>query len=311
MRKSVAASCAEGVFVINQRTKEYAYVDGQFVPKEEAKISVYDHGLLYGDGVYEAIRAYNGIVFKLDEHIHRLYESAKSIMIDIPLQKGEMKNIILETLKRNELSEAYIRIVVTRGKGPMGVDPRFCPKPTIIVMAEKREPTFGAELKGISAIFSSLRRVPRCALDPRIKSLNYLNNVLAKLEAIEAGVEEAIMLNEEAYVAEASTENVFIVKGNKVVTPPFTAGILKGITRDVAARIATKLGYEMEERNITVHEVFNADEVFVTGTAAEVVPVVKVNGRTIGAGKPGEVVKRIIEEFRRVSRDPSEGTPIV
>ncbi|MBS7645715.1 branched-chain-amino-acid transaminase [Candidatus Bathyarchaeota archaeon] len=286
------------------------YVNGKYLPKDQAAISIYDHGLLYGDGVYEAIRAYDGMVFKLREHIDRLYESAKSIKIEIPVTKEEMIGIVTETLRRNGLTEAYIRILVTRGVGAMGVDPRNCPTPTIAVVAEPREPIFGASEEGIRAIISSLRRTPRHVLDPRIKSLNYLNNILAKIEAIEAGVEEAIMLNDEGYVAEASTENIFIVKEGKVITPPPSAGVLDGITRRVAIDISRRLGYQVEERNITIHEVFNADEVFVTGTAAEIVPIVEVSGRKIGNGKIGPVVKKIREEFRRLTKEPSHGIPI-
>ncbi|MBS7657772.1 MAG: branched-chain-amino-acid transaminase [Candidatus Bathyarchaeia archaeon] len=285
------------------------YINGEFYPKEEAKISVFDHGLLYGDGVFEAIRAYDGIVFKLKEHIDRLFESAKSIKIDIGISKEKMQEIVLETLKKNNLKEAYIRIVVTRGKGPMGVDPRNCEKPTIIIIAEPREPLFGKE-KPVKAIISSLRRVPRWALDPRVKSLNYLNNILAKIEAIAAGVEEAIMLNQEGYVAEGSTENIFIVKGNEVATPPPSAGILKGITRDVVIEIAKELGYEVKERDITIHELYTADEVFVCGTGAEVVPIVEISGRTIGNGEIGPVYKKIKEKFKEKVKDPKEGVKI-
>jgi len=287
--------------------KTYVYIDGEFHPKDEAKISVYDHGLLYGDGVYEAIRAYDGLVFKLKEHIDRLYESAKSIKIEIPLTKEEMINAVLETLRKNKLKEAYIRIVVTRGKGPMGVDPRNCPKPTIIIITEKREPFFGTGEKGITAIITSIRRTPPWVLDPRIKSLNYLNNILARIEAIEAGAEESIMLNDRGFLSEGSTENLFLVKRGKIFTPPLTASILKGITRDVVIRIAKELGYEVEERDLTMHELFNADEVFVTGTAAEIVPIVKVNGRVIGTGNVGPVVKKIIARFREITKNPDEG----
>lgn len=293
-----------------KRNTYYIYINGEFYPKEEAKISVYDHGLLYGDGIFESIRAYNGIVFKLNEHIDRLYESAKSLKINIPLTKEEIVNAVLETLRKNELTDAYIRIVITRGEGPMGVDPRNCRKPTIIIIAEKREPLFGREIKGISAIISSIRRTPIWALDPRIKSLNYLNNVLAKIEAIEAGVEEAIMLNEMGYIAEAPTENIFIIKDNKILTPPYTAGILKGITRDVVIRLAKELGYIVEERDITPHDLYNADEVFVTGTAAEIVPIVKINGRIIGAGDVGPIVKKLITKYNEITKDPREGISI-
>jgi len=211
-------------------------------------------------------------------------------------------------MRKNGYKDAYIRIIVTRGVGPMGVDPRNCEKPTIIIMAEPREPIFKKE--GVEAIISSLRRTPIWALDPRIKSLNYLNNVLAKIEALSSGVEEAIMLNEQGYVAEASTENIFIVKGNKIITPPVNAGILKGITREVVINIAKELGYEVEERNITIHELFNADEVFVTGTAAEVVPIVKISGRVIGTGKAGPITTKIMERYREICSKPEYGVPV-
>ena len=287
--------------------KTCVYIDGEFYPKDEAKVSVYDHGLLYGDGVYEAIRAYEGLIFKLKEHVDRLYESAKSIKIEIPLTKEEMIGAVLETLRENGLREAYIRIVVTRGKGPMGVDPRNCPKPTIIIIAEKREPFFGRGEKGITAIITSVRRTPPWVMDPRIKSLNYLNNILARIEAIEAGAEESIMLNDRGFLAEGSTENLFLVKEGKIFTPPLTASILKGITRDVVIRIARELNCEVEERDLTMHELFNADEVFVTGTAAEIVPIVKVSGRVIGTGDVGPVVKKIIARFREMIKKPDEG----
>jgi len=287
--------------------RTYVYIDGEFYPKDEAKVSVYDHGLLYGDGVYEAIRAYEGLVFKLKEHVDRLYESAKSIKIEIPLTKEEMISAVLKTLRKNELKEAYIRIVVTRGKGPMGVDPRNCPKPTIIIITEKREPFFGRGQKGITAVITSIRRTPPWVMDPLIKSLNYLNNILARIEAIEAGAEESIMLNDRGFLAEGSTENLFLVKEGKVFTPPLTASILKGITRGVVIRIARELGYEVEERDLTMHELFNADEVFVTGTAAEIVPIVKVSGRVIGTGHVGPVVKKIMAKFREMTKKSAEG----
>lgn len=288
----------------------YAYVNGRYLPQDEASVSIYDHGFLYGDGVYEAIRAYEGIVFKLREHLDRLYESAKSVKIDLPMGKEELAKIVVDLLKKNQLKNGYVRIVVSRGAGRMGVDPRNCREPTIVVMAEPREPLFGKETKGVAAIISSLRRTPAWALDPRIKTLNYLNNILAKIEAIEAGVEESIMLNEQGYVAEASTENVFIVKNNVVATPHPSLGVLKGITRDVVIRIARELGYPVEERAITVHELFNADEVFVTGTAAEVVPITKISGRLIGDGKVGSVASKIVTRFQELSRSANEGVPI-
>jgi branched-chain amino acid aminotransferase len=298
------------VFVLTEDGNLYAYVDGNYVPREEASISVYDHGFLYGDGVYEAIRAYNGIIFQLREHIDRLYESARSIKIDIPFSKDKLNQLVIDVLRKNQLKSSYIRIVVSRGRGRMGVDPRNCPKPTIVIMAEPREPLFGAEIKGVSAIVSSLRRTPSWSLDPRIKTLNYLNNIMAKIEAIEAGVEEAVMLNEQGYVAETSTENIFIVKNGIVSTPHPSQGVLRGITRDFIIRIARELGYPIEERAITVHELYNADEVFVTGTAAEVVPIVNITGRKIGEGKAGPVFSRVLDRFRELSKKSSEGTRI-
>ena len=286
------------------------YVNGVYKPKEEASISVYDHGLFYGDGVYEAIRAYDGNVFKLDEHLVRLYESAKSLRIDVGMTVEEMRGVVLETLRRNRLREAYIRIVVTRGAGPMGVDPRNCDEPTIVVIAEAREPTFGSGEEGIGAIISSVRRTPRDSIDPQIKTLNYINQILAKIEAIDAGVEEAIMLNSEGFIAEASTENVFIVRGGAVVTPPTTAGILNGITRQTIIGVCRELGIEVEERNVTTHELYNADEVFVTGTGAELVHLKEVSGRKIADGGKGPVTRRLEKRFRELTRDPEHGVNV-
>ena len=293
-----------------QNVNLYAYVNGRYVRREEASISIYDHGFLYGDGVYEAIRAYDGIVFKLREHLDRLYESAKSIKIELPFEKHELGQMVVEVLKKNQLKSGYVRIVVTRGAGRMGVDPRNCTKATVVIMAEPREPLFGEKVKGISAVISSLRRTPSWSLDPRIKTLNYLNNVLAKIEAIEAGVEEAIMLNEQGYVAETSTENIFVVKNGTIATPHPSLGVLKGITRDVVVRVIKELGYPLEERPITVHELYNADEVMVTGTAAEVVPVTKISGRVVGEGKVGPVFTKITARFRELVSSPQEGMVI-
>ena len=298
------------MFALAENEILYAYVDGKYVPKEQASISIYDHGFLYGDGVYEAIRAYDGIIFKLREHIDRLFESAKSIKIEMPFSKDDLRGLVVEVLRKNQLKNSYIRIVVSRGRGRMGVDPRNCPKPTIVIMAEPREPLFGENVRGISAIVSSLRRTPSWSLDPRIKTLNYLNNIMAKIEAIESGVEEAIMLNEQGYVAETSTENIFIVKNGIVSTPHPSQGVLRGITRDTVLGIARELGYTLEERAITVHELYNADEVFVTGTAAEVVPIVKITGRKIGEGEAGPVFAKILGRFRELIKSSNEGTPI-
>jgi len=288
----------------------YAYVDGKYVNKDEASISIYDHGFLYGDGVYEAIRAYDGLIFKLREHVDRLYESAKSIKIDMPFSREELGRLVVAVLKKNGLRNSYIRIVVSRGRGRMGVDPRNCSTPTVVIMTEPREPLFGEGVKGISAIVSSIRRTPSWSLDPRIKTLNYLNNIMAKIEAIESGVEEAIMLNEQGYVAETSTENIFIVKNGIVSTPHPSQGVLRGITRDSVVTVTKGLGYPVEERPITIHELYNADEVFVTGTAAEIVPIVKITGRTIGEGKPGPIFAKIFAGFREMIKKSKEGTPI-
>ena len=291
------------------KTKEpLIYVNGEYYPKSQAKISVYDHGLLYGDGIYEAIREYDGVIFKLREHIDRLFESAKSIKLDLGITKEEMEKLVIETVKKNGYRDAYIRIVVTRGVGRMGVDPRNCEKPTIIIIAEPRKPFLKKE--GVEAIIASVRRVPNWALDPKIKTLNYLNNVLAKIEAINAGVDEAIMLNEHGYVTEASTENIFIVKNKKLITPPLEAGILRGITRETVMELAKELGYECEERNLTSHDLYNADEVFVTGTAAEIVPITRIDGRVIGDGKPGPITKELMRKFEEIRTDPRYGTKV-
>jgi len=286
------------------------FLNGSFVKAEDARISVLDHGLLYGDGVYEAIRVYDGLVFKLKEHVDRLYESAKSVKIEIGVTREQMIETVIETVRKNQLRNAYVRIVVTRGVGPMGVDPRNCKAPTVVVIVEPRDSIWKERPRGIRAMISSLRRTPPWSLDPRIKTLNYLNNILAKIEAIESGVDEAIMLNSEGYVAEGSTENIFIAKDDAVVTPPEYSGILRGITRNVVVDIAKDLGFEVAERNITMHELFNADEVFVTGTAAEIVPVTMICGRIVGNGEPGRITLRVIDRFREKIKDRSHGVAV-
>jgi branched-chain amino acid aminotransferase len=288
------------------------YIDGNFYPKSEAKISVYDHGLLYGDGVFEGIRAYEGIVFKLDEHLDRLYHSAHTIALDIPLSKEEMKRAVLDTLRKNNLRDAYIRLVVTRGIGDLGLDPRKCSKPTVVIITEPLIQLHGEEKKktGITAMISWVKRDPVDATTHEIKSLNYLNSILAKIEANIAGVDEAICLDKRGFVCEGAAENIFIVKNGEIATPPICTGALAGITRGVIINLARRLGYRVTERNITPNELFNADEVFFTGTAAEVIPVREINKRLIGDGKPGPVTKRLMEEFAKLTRDPKEGTPI-
>jgi len=288
------------------------YVDGNFYPKPEAKISVYDHGLLYGDGVFEGIRAYEGVVFKLKEHIERLYTSAHTIMLTIPITQKQMTKAVLDTLKKNQLKDAYIRLVVTRGVGDLGVDPRKCSKATVIVIAEPRIGLHSKDKKekGITTMIAWVKRDPVDATSHEVKSLNYLNSVLAKIESNTTGVDEAICLDKTGFVCEGVAENIFIVKDGKIITPPTSTGALRGITRSVVMQLAEKLRYPMIERNITPSELFTADEVLLTGTAAEITPVREVNKRTIGNGKPGPITKKLMQEFYRMVRDPKHGTVI-
>ncbi|HLE76130.1 MAG TPA: branched-chain-amino-acid transaminase [Candidatus Bathyarchaeia archaeon] len=287
------------------------YIDGKYYPKSQAKTSVYDHGLLYGDGVFEGIRAYNGVVFKLKEHIDRLYRSAHAIMLQIPLTKEEMTQAVLETLRKNKLSTAYIRLVVTRGVGDLGLDPRKCPKPSVIIITDTISLHAGeAKEKGVTAMISWVRRNPVDSTTHEIKSLNYLNSVLAKIEANINGVDEAICLDKNGFVAEGVGENLFIVKNGKLLTPPSCTGTLAGITAQVVIKLAKKSGYDATETNITPFQLFTADEVFFTGTAAEIVPIREVNKRQIGNGSPGPVAKRLMAEFHKIVLDPKEGVPI-
>jgi len=287
------------------------YIDGKYYPKSQAKISVYDHGLLYGDGVFEGIRAYNGVVFKLREHIDRLYRSARVIMLEIPLTKEEMINAVLETLRKNNLHDAYIRLIVTRGVGDLGLDPRKCPKPTVIIITDViKLHSKEAKERGIRALIVWVKRDPVDATSHEVKSLNYMNSILGKIEANVAGFDEAICLDKNGHISEGIAENIFIVKNGKIITPPTSTGALVGITRDVIMKLAEKLGYKAVEANITPTDLFTADEAFFTGTAAEVVPIVEVNKRKIGEGKPGPITKRLMQEFEKVVRDPKEGTPI-
>ena len=289
-------------------TESLIYIDGNLVPESEAKISVLDHGLLYGDGIFEGIRAYKGVVFKLREHIERLYDSAKFLKIEIPLSKEELTEAILETIRKNGLTDCYIRVVVTRGVGDLGLDPRKCGKPSIIIIAKPMGPLLGK--KAVSLMISSVRRDGVDATNHQAKSLNYLNSILAKLEAISAGADDAIMLDNRGFVSEATGENVFIVKNGKIMTPPPTSGVLLGITRNCIIELARKLGYEVIERELTPFELITADEVFLTGTAAEIVPVESVNGRKIGTRVPGPVTERLIKEFEKLKGDPSQGIKI-
>ncbi|MEM1579289.1 MAG: branched-chain-amino-acid transaminase [Archaeoglobaceae archaeon] len=284
------------------------YLDGKFVPENEARISVFDHGFLYGDGVFEGIRAYNGRVFRLREHIDRLYDSAKAINLEIPMSKKEFEEIILETLRKNNLRDAYIRPIVTRGVGDLGLDPRKCKNPTIIVITKPWGKLYGDLYeKGLKAVTVAVRRNSYDALPPNIKSLNYLNNVLAKIEANVKGGDEAIFLDKDGFVSEGSGDNIFIVKNEKIVTPP-TINNLRGITRGVAIEIIQKLAIPFAERNIGLYDLYTADEVFVTGTAAEIAPIVEIDGRKIGDGKPGKITKLLMKEFEKLTQ--TEGVPI-
>jgi branched-chain amino acid aminotransferase len=297
---------------VNSVKKELlVYIDEVYCPKSQAKVSVYDHGLLYGDGVFEGIRAYNGVVFKLKEHIERLYRSAHAIMLQIPLTKEEMTQAVLGTLRKNKLSTAYIRLVVTRGVGDLGLDPRKCPKPSIIIITDTISLHAGeAKEKGITAMISWVKRNPVDTTTHEIKSLNYLNSVLAKIEANMSGVDEAICLDKNGFVVEGVGENLFIVKNGKILTPPSCTGALSGITAQVVIKLAKKLGSDVTETNITPFQLFTADEAFFTGTAAEIVPIKEVNKRQIGNGSPGPVTKRLMAEFHKKVLDPKEGVPI-
>jgi branched-chain amino acid aminotransferase len=288
------------------------YIDGKYYPRSEAKVSVFDHGLLYGDGVFEGIKSYNGTVFQLNEHLDRIYFSAKAIMLKMPLSKEEMAQAVLETLRKNNLKDAYVRLIVTRGLGDLGLDPRKCPKSTVIVIAIPLLQLYDEEkrIRGVSMIVASVRRDPVDATTHEIKSLNYLNSILAKIEANNVGADEAIILDTQGLVSEASAENVFIVKNGTVMTPPATSGPLAGITASVVKNVAKKLGYTVVERAITVAELYAADEAFLTGTAAELMPIREVNMRQIGEGKMGPVTERLLKEFGAFVKDSKNGTPI-
>ena len=280
------------------------YIDGKFYKKEDAKVSVFDHGLLYGDGVFEGIRSYNRLVFKLKEHIDRLFESAKSIMLNIPLSKDQVIKAVIATLKENKLNDAYIRLIVTRGEGDLGLDPRKCKgKATIIIIADKialyPKEIYREGLKIVTV--PTIRNLPE-ALNPQIKSLNYLNNILAKIEAVNSGCDEAIMLDSLGYVAECTGDNIFIVKDNHLYTPPQCMGTLRGITRDAVIEVAKRLRIGVHEHVITRHEVYISDECFLTGTAAEIVPVVMVDGRVIGSGKPSKTTLRLMGKFKEITK---------
>ncbi|MEW9700114.1 branched-chain-amino-acid transaminase [Paenibacillus sp. SI8] len=280
---------------------QWIYLDGNYVKKEDAKVSVYDHGFLYGDGIFEGIRIYNGTIFKCKEHLDRLYDSAKSIMLNIPLTYKEMQEALVETVRRNELRDGYIRLVVSRGAGDLGLDPRRSPKASVLIIVEQLsiypEEAYENGLKTVSV--STRRNVPD-ALNPKIKSLNYLNNILVKIQANLAGVGEAIMLNSQGYVAEGSSDNIFIIKRGVVYTPPCYCGALEGITRAAIIELCAKLGYPLKEEPFTLHDVYVADEVFFTGTAAEVIAVREVDARIIGEGKAGPITTHLLQAFRGI-----------
>ncbi|MCX6922496.1 MAG: branched-chain-amino-acid transaminase [Verrucomicrobia bacterium] len=285
------------------------YIDGKYFDEKKAKISVFDHGLLYGDGIFEGIRAYNGRVFRLKEHIDRLFYSAKAILLQIPMTHADMTVAVLETCRRNKIHDGYIRLLVTRGIGTLGLNPNRCKNPSVIIIADKIQ-LYPPELyqRGMEIVTVPTTRNLHSALNPAIKSLNYLNNILAKIEANNAGCEEAIMLNAEGFVSECTGDNIFIVKEGHVLTPPLAAGALYGITRRVVMELAVKSGLKVSEPNLTRYDLFNADECFVTGSAAELMPVVKIDGRVIGTGKPGPVTKSLVTQYHALTK--ASGEPI-
>jgi branched-chain amino acid aminotransferase len=279
------------------------WLNGKLVDRQDAKISVFDHGLLYGDGVFEGIRSYGGKVFRLETHVRRLFDSANGIRLAIPMTPKAVADAILATLQANGLKDSYIRVVVTRGEGTLGLDPNRCPNPSVFIITDKIA-LYPQELyeNGLEIITAATMRNHPNAVNPRLKSLNYLNNILAKIEAIDAGTLEAVMLNHLGYVAECTGDNLFIVRDGVLFTPPIAAGILEGITRDEILGIAGEFQIRVREENLTRQDLYVADECFLTGTAAEVIPVVRMDKRTIGTGKPGPVTKRLAEEFHRRTR---------
>jgi len=284
------------------------YANGDFVPQDQAVTSIYDHGFLYGDGVFEGIRAYNGRVFRLDEHIDRLYDSAKAIMLDIPLSKDEMKQAILETLRVNGLVDAYIRPIVSRGIGDLGLDPRKCPAPNLFIISQPWDAMYGDLYdKGLSAVTVTVRRNAPESLSPNIKSLNYLNNILAKIEANQKGGDEAIILDVRGNISEGSGDNIFIIKNGTISTPQVMNN-LRGITRAAAIEITQDLGYPLLETDLGLFDLYTADEVFVTGTAAEIAPIATVDGRPVGDGLVGTITKELMQRFGELTQ--TEGTPI-
>ena len=287
------------------------YMDGRFVEKSKAVVSVFDHGLLYGDGIFEGIRAYNGSVFRLVDHIKRLYDSAKSIWLKIPLTQHEMTEAVMETIRKNQLRDAYVRLVITRGTGDLGVDPALCKSPTTFIIAEPMASILGPrEPKVLKMMVSSVRRDAVDATSHEVKSLNYMNSILAKIEAGSAGADDAILLDHRGFVSEASVTNIFLVKDGKIATPSPAAGILHGITRERIIRLCSDLGIEVDERDVTPFELAVADEVFIVGTKSELAAVGSISGSKVGSGAPGPVTRRLYQEFSRVVQRPEEGTPV-
>jgi branched-chain amino acid aminotransferase len=283
------------------------YIDGKFYDEAKAKVSVFDHGLLYGDGIFEGIRAYHGRVFRLKEHIDRLFYSAKAIMLDIPMSHAELMKATVETCRRNKLSDGYIRLLVTRGVGTLGLNPNRCKHPSVIIIAGKIQ-LYPVEFyeRGLDIVTVPTVRNLHSALNGAIKSLNYLNNILAKIEANNAGCEEAIMLNSEGFVSECTGDNLFIVKQGQLLTPPLSSSALYGITRKVVIDLAVEAGIPTGEPNLTRYDLFNADECFLTGTGAELVPVVKIDGRVIGTGKPGPITRKLVERYHALTKVSGE-----
>jgi branched-chain amino acid aminotransferase len=283
------------------------FMDGKFYSERDARVSVFDHGLLYGDGVFEGIRAYHGRVFKLKEHIDRLFYSAKAILLELPMSHAQLMKVTVETCRANKLRDGYIRLVVTRGIGSLGLNPKSCKHPSVIIIADKIQ-LYPPEYyqRGLDIITVPTVRNLHSALNPAIKSLNYLNNILAKIEANNAGVEEAVMLNAEGFVAECTGDNLFIVKNRALFTPPLSAGALYGITRQTVIELAEEAGLKVSEPNLTRYDLFNADECFLTGTGAELIPVVKIDGRVIGTGKPGPITRRLEEDYHALTKVSGE-----
>ena len=283
------------------------FIDGKYYSERDAKVSVFDHGLLYGDGIFEGIRAYHGRVFKLREHIDRLFCSAKAILLEIPMSHAAIMRATVETCRKNKIRDGYIRLIVTRGVGTLGLNPNRCKNPSVIIIADKIQ-LYPPALyrKGMEIVTVPTTRNLHSALNPAIKSLNYLNNILAKIEANQAGCEEAVMLNAEGFVAECTGDNLFIVKKGGLLTPPLSAGALYGITRQVVMELAEEEGLAVSEPNLTRYELLNAEECFLTGTGAEIVPVVKIDGRVIGTGKPGPITRKLEEEYRALTKGSGE-----